>query len=55
MKDGRTKRGIAGCREISVRRHERYCKAADLSRDEFSASVPSRAGKAVDEGTPRKK
>ena len=32
MKEGRTKRGIARCRETSVRRHERYCKAVVSKR-----------------------
>ena len=32
MKEGRTKRGIAGCCETSVRRHERYCKAVVSKR-----------------------
>ena len=54
-KEGRTKRGIAICCETSVRRHERLCEAAILSRDEFSVSVPSREGKAADVGTPRKR
>ena len=53
-REGRMKSGITGCCETSVRRQERDNEAANLSRDEFSVSVPSREGKAVDEGTPRK-
>ena len=44
--------GTTGCCETSVRRHERDYEAASLSRDEFSASVPSREGRVVDEGAP---
>jgi len=46
------KSSIMGCCETSVRRQERDYEATNLSRDEFSVSVPSREGRVVDEGAP---
>ena len=39
-REGMMKSGITGCCETSVRRQERDNEAANLSRDEFSASEP---------------
>ena len=51
--EGRVKSSTTrGC-ETSVRREKRDCEAANLARDAFSVSVPSREGKVVDVGAPR--